>query len=74
MEVQVNNDDIDLVYQEIISPENFKQNFSSKRDFLVWLNKGSKSNLDFALKKYEEQEMYEHCSIIRDFIKNKFTN
>jgi hypothetical protein len=74
MAVQETNDDIDLVYQEIISPENFIQNFDSKEEFILWLEKGTKKDLEFNLERFEEQEMYEQCSIIRDFINKKFTD
>lgn len=74
MAVQENKDDIDLVYQEIISPENFIQNFASKEEFILWLEKGTKKDLECTLERFQEQEMYEQCSIIRDFINKKFTD
>lgn len=62
----------DLVYQEIIAPENFYKNFRSKSEFEHWLKLGSKEDLEAALKRFEEAEMYEQCSIIKNFINKNY--
>lgn len=72
MAVQEDSEEIDLVYQEIISPENFIQNFASKEEFILWLEKGTKKDLECTLERFQKEEMYEQCSIIRDFIDSKF--
>ena len=75
MEAQENNNEkgIDLVYLEIISPENYK-NFGSVKEFIRHLKKGTKADLECILIEYEKEDMYEQCTIIKDFIEKTFNN
>lgn len=66
------NENIDLLYQETIAPENYFSNFKNKYEFISELKKGDKVNLEFAVEQYAEVEMYIEAAIIRDFINENF--
>lgn len=56
---------------DILKPSNFVQCFDSKYDFELFCTKGSYEDLNYMLRYFEEDEMYEYCVIILKIIKSK---
>ena len=66
-----NDKDIEEIYLELISPQNFRSNFKTKRAFIEWLEFGTIKDLECTLEKFVEAQMFEDCALIRDMINNK---
>jgi len=66
-----NDKDIEEIYLELISPQNFRSNFKTKRAFIEWLEFGTIKDLECTLEKFVESQMFEDSCLIRDVINNK---
>lgn len=64
-------EELEEIFLDLISPQNFRSNFNTKKDFIEWLRYGSVEDLQCTLKKFVQAEMYEDCALIRDMIKRK---
>ena len=51
-------------YKELIQPANFIKNFDTVKDFEEWVKLGTKEDIDCAIKAFEEDELFECCSIM----------
>jgi len=69
-----NDKDIEEIYLELISPQNFRSNFKTKRAFIEWLEFGTIKDLECTLEKFVESQMYEDACLIRDMINKKKLN
>ena len=54
-------------YEELIIPTYFVQNFTSEKEFIKWLSTGTVADVKAVLKVFQENELYEHCEIIKNF-------
>lgn len=64
--------DITEEYSDFIKPSNFITDFKSKEEFEVWLGLGTLEDLKCCLNVFTEDELYEYCSIIENYIKNNY--
>lgn len=65
---------IDTIYQDLIEPSVFINNFTSEDEFKQWLIMGTKEDLQHTLKAFEKAEMYEQCITINNMINSKYKN
>ena len=63
--------DVHDAYEELLNPVEFSKNFKDVDDFKSWAREGSIEDIKSAIKAFEKSEMYEHCSIMMDIIKEK---
>ena len=56
------------IYQTAINPINLIKHFKNRDEFFLWLIQGSKADLEHTLKAFEEAELYEHCTIIKEVL------
>jgi len=59
------------VLEVMLKPSNFVKNFETKEDFIEWANEGEVEDVQFALKAFEDDEMYEYCQILKEVIESK---
>lgn len=59
---------MDDAYLAIINPKRLLQSFETRQSFEDWLDLGTREDLIFTLKAFEEQELYEICLIIKNKI------
>jgi zona occludens toxin (predicted ATPase) len=64
--------DIDDQYNEILQPERFIENFNTMGEFYQWCLTGDIIDLEEALKVFETYELYEHCTIIKQALDEKY--
>ena len=55
----------------MIIPTNFIQTFKTDNEFIEWANLGSVEDLDCTIKEFEEYELYEYCSILKQIRDDK---
>lgn len=68
---------INLQYENIIEPQNIRNQFKSNEEFTSWLETGTKEDIECTLQIFEEAELYKDCVIIKkilDAISNTNTN
>ena len=60
--------DINLLYEFLTNPEELIKNFKTDLEFIDWLKLGTKEDLIYTLKAFEESEMYKYCTLIKERI------
>lgn len=63
--------ELEEIFLDLISPQVFRKNFSTKQSFKEWLEFGTIIDLECTLEKFVEAEMYSDCALIRDIINKK---
>ena len=63
--------DVHDAYEELLDPVEFSKNFTDVDDFKSWAREGTIEDIRSAIRAFEKSEMYEHCSIMVDIIKEK---
>lgn len=58
-------------YESLIQPDKLIHHFKTDEEFVQWLFYGDLLDLYATLKAFEDMEMYEYCSMIRDVIRYK---
>ena len=58
-------------YMALINPHTLVQTFDSMQEFEDWANIGTKEDVQCALDKFEEQELFEHCAVLKQVIDRK---
>jgi len=66
--------ELEEMFLDLISPQVFRKNFSTKQAFKEWLEFGTIVDLECTLQKFVEVEMFEDTCIIRDMINRKKLN
>lgn len=69
-----NDKEIEEIYLDLISPQNFRSNFKTKRAFVEWLEFGTITDLECTLEKFIQADQFEDCALIRDMINKKKLN
>lgn len=59
---------INEAYENIIQPQNVRDQFKTTEEFISWLETGSKEDLVCTLLAFEDSEMYEDCNTILNVI------
>lgn len=63
--------DIESKYQHITNPPKFVTLFKDDNEFSEWCKQGSVKDLYCTLEEFKQHELYEHCLIISNTIKEK---
>lgn len=63
---------ITKAYYSLRHPSKFVSYFKSMQEFNQWCEEGTKEDLQYTLKAFEAEELYEHCVIINEVIKSKW--
>jgi hypothetical protein len=58
-------------YLDLIRPTNFIQTFKNDDDFREWARQGTIEDLNWTIKEFEEDELYEYCSILKQIRDDK---
>lgn len=56
-------------YQKLTDPKEFIKTFDSDQEFEDWCRDGTLDDLKATLKAFENSELYEHCRIILNILK-----
>jgi hypothetical protein len=62
---------LETQYLKIKHPTNFVKSFKDNSEFTEWCREGSINDLYCTLKAFKECELYEHCVIISNVIREK---
>lgn len=60
--------DLNSLYEDLTNPMELIKNFNTDLEFVDWLKLGTKEDLEFTLKSFENYELYEHCNLIKEQI------
>jgi len=52
-------------YLDLIRPSNFILNFKDDDEFREWARQGTTEDLNWAIKNFEEDELYKYCNILK---------
>tara|TARA_Y100000816_G_scaffold106951_1_gene74573 strand:- start:1009 stop:1266 length:258 start_codon:yes stop_codon:yes gene_type:complete len=58
-------------FEDLIKPSNLIQHFKTDEEFKEWAREGTIKDIESAIKIFEEEELYEHCKLLMDVIKEK---
>lgn len=58
-------------YQNIKEPTNFIKHFKSDKEFIEWCREGTIQDLYCTLEAFKQEELYEHCVLISNVIREK---
>ena len=60
-----------IQYEYVTDPVNIAEILGTGDKFVEWLETGTMADLEGTLKVFEENELYEHCTIILQMINKK---
>ena len=66
-----NPEALNKAYASILDPEYFVTLFTDTSDFRGWCREGSIQDLECVLVAFEKAEVYEHCMIVSEVLKEK---
>jgi len=58
-------------YEDLIKPENMIKHFKTDKEFKDWAREGTIKDIEYTIAKFEEAELYEHCKLLLEVIKEK---
>jgi very-short-patch-repair endonuclease len=58
-------------YEDLINPENIIKHFKTDKEFKDWARDGTIRDIEYTLIRFEEAELYEHCKLLLEVIKEK---
>ena len=61
---------LEKMYLDLIHPKKLIEHFETDEDFIEWLRIGSVEEMSWALKAFENEELYKYCKIIKDEIES----
>jgi|TARA_R100001460_G_scaffold31940_2_gene62783 hypothetical protein len=64
-------DDIVKTYEDLIMPVNWIKIFPTMEDFRKWILLGTIQDIERTIKEFEEYELYEHCAVMLDVLKER---
>jgi len=64
-------DDIVKMYDDLIMPVNWIKIFPTMEDFRKWILLGTIQDIERTIKEFEEYELYEHCAVMLDVLKER---
>jgi hypothetical protein len=64
-------DDIANKYEDITDPKNWVKMFPSMESFKKWVMLGTLDDIKDTLMEFEDAELYEHCAVILEVIKDR---
>lgn len=67
-------EDLDDIYEQILEPKEFVKNFNDMLEFRIWCFEGSILDLKEMLVYFVNDELYEHCVIIKEVMDIKKTD
>ena len=66
--MQVNSDDINKMYEQILMPTEFIKEFKNIDEFREWAMDGTILDLKEAISVFQDYELYEHCAVMQKLI------
>ena len=60
--------ELEKMYLDLIQPSKLVEYFLDEQDFREWLRLGGPEEMRWALKAFENEELYSHCKIIKEEI------
>ena len=67
----MNLEELELEVIRTIHPPNMVKMFKSMDEFKVWCHKGTIKELEHCIELYGDHDLWEHCKVMQDVIKEK---
>jgi hypothetical protein len=64
-------DDMADDYENLVEPKNWIKIFPTMESFRKWVVLGTIEDIESTIKEFEQEELYEHCAIMMDVLKER---
>ena len=62
---------VEKAYSKLVQPSKLIEYFNTTEEFKEWAELGTPADLRAALLAFEEDELYDHCKILKDVLVSK---